>query len=118
MECAEENQDFRGEIGEAGQADRSEGRKTEGEAQDRHWLCKTAQLRKGQGAGALADLARYGEERGDRKAVGEHQQCRAGGPDDVERGDAQEDIAHVHDARVAEHRVETLLADGGQAARR
>ena len=45
----------------------------------------------------------------------EHEQRRATEADGVHRGDAEEDVAHVHHARIAEQEVEFLLRDGGKA---
>ena len=78
LERAEEDEDLRGEIREAGQADGGEGGEAEGEAEDGHRLREAAEFCEGEGAGALADLAGDGEEGGDGEAVGEHEERRAG----------------------------------------
>ena len=36
-------------------------------------------------------------------------------PIDIQRGDAEENVTHVHHARIAQHQVELLLRDGDQA---
>ena len=55
------------------------------------------------------------EERGDAESVAEHEHRRTGETDGISGGDAEEDVAHVHDGRIAEHRVEALLRDGDEA---
>ena len=46
--------------------------------------------------------------------MGEHEQRRAGEAERVKRRDAEEDVAHVHHAGIAEHGVEPLLGDGDE----
>ena len=65
-------------------------------------------------AGATADFARDREEERDRDAVGKHQHSRAVQPDQVQTCDPEEDVAHVHHARVTQHPIEPLLRDCDQ----
>ncbi len=114
-EGAEEDHHFGGEIGEAGQADGSEGGEAEGEGDARHHFAESAEFIQIERAGAGAHFSGEGEERRDGKPVGEHQGRGAGQAEEIAAGDAEEDIAHVHDAGVAEHPIEFLLRDRGQA---
>ncbi len=114
-EGAEDDHYFGGEISETGQTDGGKGAQPEGERAQGHDLCQSAEIRKQQRAGARAHLTGDGEEERDGNPVGEDENGGAVDAEKVAARDSEEDVAHVHHARIAEHPIEPLLRDRDQA---
>ena len=110
-ERAEENHQLGGETDEAGQTDRGHG--SEAKRQTEAWsgAGDAAEFRKFQRAGSLADFPAEGEKESNGQAMAEKHERRAGEADDIESGEAEENVAHVHHARVAEHGIELALGN-------
>ena len=62
----------------------------------------------------MGDLAAEPEEQRGGEAVADHEDDRAGDADDVPAGDAEKEVAHVHDAGKADHEGQFLLGEGDE----
>src|SRR5689334_20856717 len=106
LKCTEYNHDFGGEIGETREPNGREYSEPEGKRRQRHRFGQTAHGVEVERGDAFADFAGDAEKDGDRKPVREHQNGGTGGAKDVGAGDAEKNIAHVHDAGITEHPIE------------
>ena len=103
-------------VGEARQAAAGKRRHHQGRADERQPAEQAAELVHLQRAGLLVKVAAQAEGQRGEEAVRDHHQHRAGHPDEVQAGNAEEDKAHVGDAGIADEPVEVLLAHGDPAA--
>ena len=115
LKRTEHNHDFGGKIGETGEPDGRECSEPEGKRRQRHRFGQSAHRVEVERGDAFADFAGDAEKKSDRKPVSKHQNGGAGGAKDVGAGDAEENIAHVHDAGITEHPIEASLRDRDQA---
>ena len=97
-----------------GQSDGSECSETEGERRQRHLFGQAAHRIKVERGNAFTNLPGDGEKKRDGKAVREHQNRRTGSAENIRTGDAEKNVAHVHDAGIAEHPIEPALRDRDQ----
>src|SRR6266567_8317867 len=95
---AENDHDFGREIRKPGQPDGGEYAKTEGERGQRHLFCQATHRIKIERGNAFTNFAGNGEQESDGETVREHQNRRAGSAENIRAGDAEKNVAHVHDA--------------------
>ena len=111
----EYDHDFGGEISETGQPDGGEDSEPEGKRGQRHRFRQPAHRVEVERGDAFADFAGEAEKESNGKPMGKHQNGGAGGAEDVGAGDAEKNVAHVHDAGVTEHPIEAALRNRDQA---
>src|SRR5436853_7483028 len=111
---AENDHDFAREIREPRESDGSECSETKGERRQRHLFCQAAHRIKVERGNAFTNLPGNGEKKRDGKAMREHQNRRAGSTENIRTGDAEKNVAHVHDTGIAEHPVEPAVRDRDQ----
>ena len=114
LERAEKDHDFPGKIRKTRQADRSKYTEAKSEAGKGHHFAKPAQLIENQRARLLAQFSCQGKQEGNRKSMSKHQHNGAGRGENSGARNSQENITHMHYARVTKHPIEPFLRDGDQ----
>src|SRR5207253_5580100 len=97
---AKKDHDFAGKVREAGKTDRSKYAKSKGEPSEGHDLGETAEFVENQGVCSLAQFSSDRKQQRDGKTVSKYQHQSASRGEDRGTGDAEEDVPHVHHARV------------------
>src|SRR5437763_3694174 len=114
LERAKENHHFAGKISETGKTNCGKGAKAKGESGEGHYLAEATKIIKEQGIGALAHFTGNGKKKRDRNAMGKYQDGRSARSENICAGYPEKNVAHVHDARVTKHPIESLLRDRDQ----
>src|ERR1700686_689488 len=115
LERAKEYQELRSEVRKPWESDGSESREPENKAKRGHARSQSAQIEVIDCPGLFPNFATHCKKRCDRKPMGKHEQSSAVQADYVKACNAQEDVAHMHHARITEGQIELLLRDRGQA---
>src|SRR5881398_2131383 len=112
---AENDHYFGREIREPGQPDGRKYAKTESKRRQRHLFCQATHRIKVERGNAFTNFAGNGETESDGKTVREHQNRRASSAENIRAGDAEKNVAHVHDAGITEHTIQPALRDRDKA---
>src|SRR6059058_6526368 len=114
LERAKKNHDFPGKVRKTRQADRSKYAEAKREAGKGHHFAKPTQLIENQRARFFTQFSCQGKQEGKRESVSKYQHNGTGRGENSGARNSQENITHVHYARVTKHPIEPFLRDSDQ----
>src|SRR4029077_14565274 len=103
-----------GKVRKTRQTDRSKYAEAKSETGKGHYFAKAAQFIENQRVSLLAQFSGQAKQQGNRKAMSKHQNNGARRGENSGARNSQENVTHVHHARVAQHPVEPFLRDGNE----